>query len=385
LTACSTSASAAALSAPAATRLATYHPRRCCVLPAYWALYFDDFDTARSRFEELVRIFRDRGGEARCSALLAHLAVLEALTGHMERAKALARESLDLAVQTDQETWVVVALWATGQVAARAGDLSAARGAAEEMLAHVEAQPDVTLENMAKAVLGLAALSGGDFAEADRQLSRSAAIVDSYHAREPAADRFHADHAEAVICLGDLQRAERLVERLEQRAVSLPRPWVVAVAARSRGLVNAARGDLEAAATDYQRALEAHISLAMPSELGRTLLAAGKLYRRRNERQRARSAPADALSAFEAGGATSWAEQAREELRRAGGTRNSRQELTATELAVAELAANGLRNREIAGQMFLSEETVEANLSRVFVKLDIRSRAELGRRLPSSR
>jgi DNA-binding NarL/FixJ family response regulator len=184
-----------------------------------------------------------------------------------------------------------------------------------------------------------------------------------------------------VISIGDLERAERLVARLEQRAAALPRPWIEVVAARSRGLLNAARGDLDTAAADFDRALEAHPSLAMPSELGRTLLAKGRLHRRRYERRRARDCLEESLLSFERAGAASWAAVAREELHRAGGRRSNRDELTATELKVAELAASGLRNREIASRMFLSEKTVEANLSRVYGKLDIRSRAELGRRL----
>ncbi|HEY6398475.1 MAG TPA: AAA family ATPase [Solirubrobacteraceae bacterium] len=353
------------------------------VLPAYWALYFDDFDTARARFEELIRVLRDRGDEARGCVLLAHLAVLEALTGRMERARSLADEAVELAKQTEQDTWTLVALWAKGQVAARGGDLDAARLAAQEVLAQLEIHPDITLENMARAVLGLAALSSGDFAEVDRQLTRSDAILELYHAREPAPDRFHADHAEAVISLGDLERAERLVQRLEERAAALPRPWILAVARRSRGLLNAARGDLDAAAADYQHALEAHRALAVPSELGRTLLALGRLHRRRNQRRCAQECLAEAVRTFEKGGVMNWAALAREELRRARGRRGRGQELTPTERKVAELAASGLRNREIATRMFLSEKTVEANLSRVYVKLDIRSRAELGRRLPA--
>jgi DNA-binding CsgD family transcriptional regulator len=352
------------------------------VLPAYWALYFDDFDTARTRFEDLVRVFRDRGDEARCSVLLAHLAVLEAFTGHSDQARALAGEALDLATQTEQETWIRVALWARGQVAARGGDLTTARAAAFELLERLESQPDITLENMARAVLGLAAISAGDHAEADRQLTRCDEIVAFYHAREPAADRFHGDHAEAVISLGDFERAERLVARLEQRAAALPRPWIQVVAARSRGLLCAARGDLEAAGADFERALEAQQSLAMPTEMGRTLLAMGRLYRRRHEWRRARGCLEEAVRSFERAGAASWTAVAREELRRAGGRLGDRDELTATEQKIAELAASGLRNREIASRLFLSEKTVEANLSRVYGKLDIRSRAELGRRLP---
>jgi DNA-binding NarL/FixJ family response regulator len=58
--------------------------------------------------------------------------------------------------------------------------------------------------------------------------------------------------------------------------------------------------------------------------------------------------------------------------------RRAPMELTANEQMVAELAGNGLTNREIAAQMFLSRRTVEANLARAYRKLGIHSRAELG-------
>jgi len=351
------------------------------VLPAYWALYFDEFDVARARFEHFLQVFRVHGDEARCCFLQSHLAVLDALTGHMERARAEAAVALDSAKETEQGTWILVALWATGQVAARAGELDAARAAAGEMLERMRSNPDITLENMARAVLGLAALSAGDHAEADRQLTRCEAIVEGYHAREPVADRFPADHAEAVISIGDLDRADVLVSRLEERARRLPRPWINAVAARCRGLLNAARGDLDAAITDYERALEAHQQLAMPSERGRTLLALGRLQRRRRDARGAQTSLAEAVRVFEAGGAAAWTAVARDELRRAQGRHGSVFDLTPTEMAVARLAAEGLRNREIASRMFLAEKTVEANLSRAYLKLGVRSKTELARRL----
>ena len=167
------------------------------------------------------------------------------------------------------------------------GELTEARAAIGEMMRRLGDHPDIILEGMARMVLGAAALAEGDLAEADRQLSRSDEIEELTHHREPATNRFQADHAEAVIGLGDLPRAELLVQRLEARAQALPRPWINAVSARCRGLLNAARGKLDAALADYQRALAAHESLDMPIELGRTLLALGRLHRRRNERQRA--------------------------------------------------------------------------------------------------
>jgi DNA-binding NarL/FixJ family response regulator len=84
------------------------------------------------------------------------------------------------------------------------------------------------------------------------------------------------------------------------------------------------------------------------------------------------------LATFEDLGTPLWAERARAELKRASGIR-THAELTASEQRVAELAATGITTREMAAALFISPKTVEANLSRIYRKLNIRSRAELGR------
>ena len=87
---------------------------------------------------------------------------------------------------------------------------------------------------------------------------------------------------------------------------------------------------------------------------------------------------------FEELGAALWAERGRSEITRLGGRRSrDRDELTETERRIAELAAEGRANREIAGELFVSERTVEANLTRAYRKLGVRSRTELARRLPA--
>jgi DNA-binding NarL/FixJ family response regulator len=78
-----------------------------------------------------------------------------------------------------------------------------------------------------------------------------------------------------------------------------------------------------------------------------------------------------------------WAGRARAELKRASGIR-IRSELTASEQRVAELAATGITNRQMAAALFISPKTVEVNLSRVYHKLNIHSRAELGRIMGSA-
>jgi DNA-binding CsgD family transcriptional regulator len=352
-------------------------------VPAFWARNFDDFDTARERFEDLLRAFREQGDEATAAGVLTHLARVEIMTGRMDRAAGLVAEAHDLAEQTEQETYLLMALCAKGQWCCQAGELDGARTAGEEVLRRIEATPDIVLEGMARAVLGSAALAAGDLAEADRQLSRAVEIEELVHNREPVSNRFHADHAEAVIGLGDLDRAEALVRRMERRAEALPRPWILAASARSRGLLNAAVGDLDRALSDYQRALTAHETLDMPAELGRTLLALGRLHRRRNERQRAQDCLSRAAAVFDGAVALRWAAVAREELGRAQGRRGSAGRLTPTELRVAELAVAGLRNAEIAARLFLSGKTVEANLSRAYRKLGVRSRTELAAKMPS--
>lgn len=353
-------------------------------VPAFWARNFDDFSTARQRFEDILRVFRERGDEATVSGVLTHLARVEAMTGRMERARALVAEAVTLAEQTEQETYLNMALCAKGYVWALAGELTDATSAVTEILRRLGEHPDIVLEGMARSVLGAIALSAGDLAEADRQFVRADEIEQDLHNREPASNRCHADHAEAVIGLGDLARAERLVQSMETRAAALPRPWINAVSARCRGLLNAAAGDLGAALADYQRALAAHQALDMPVELGRTLLALGRLHRRRNERQRARECLEQAAAAFESCAARGWAAVTAGEIGRTGGRKGSHEQLTATERQICELAVAGLRNSEIAARLFLSGKTVEANLSRAYRKLGVRSRTELAARLAAA-
>jgi DNA-binding CsgD family transcriptional regulator len=350
--------------------------------PAYWARNFDDFDTARERFEYIIRAFRQQGDEATTSGALTHLAIIEAMTGHMARALDLASEARELAIQTEQETLLHMALAAQAEVHARSGNLAAARQVAGDLLHRLAAHPDVVLQERARAVLGHVALVAGDLADADRHLSFCYAVQQQLHAREPAGDRFLSDYAEAVIGLGDLPRAEALVAWLEARAATLPRPWINAVSARNRGLLNAAKGDLEAAEADFRRALAAHEDLGMPSELGRTLIAAGRLSRRKNQRRRAHEYLAEATRVLAGCGSAAWEDVAHQELRRASGrNRGDQAEITATERAVSELAMSGLRNSEIAARLYLSEKTVEANLTRAYRKLGVRSRTDLARAL----
>ena len=118
----------------------------------------------------------------------------------------------------------------------------------------------------------------------------------------------------------------------------------------------------------------------MPFERARTLLVEGRILRRLKQKRDARTVLADAAREFERLGAATWQARADAELRRTA-TRRAPDELTPTERRIAELAAAGLANPEIAARVFVSRKTVEANLGRAYRKLGITSRAQLARAL----
>src|SRR6476469_3147485 len=133
------------------------------------------------------------------------------------------------------------------------------------------------------------------------------------------------------------------------------------------------KGDVEAAAHKAQEAMAEHERLPMPFERARTQLLVGQLQRRQRQKERSRTTLREALHSFEAMGAQLWARRVRSELARAEVA------LTPSERRVAELAASGMTNKDGAAALFISPKTVEANLGRIYRKLGINSRAELGR------
>ena len=129
--------------------------------------------------------------------------------------------------------------------------------------------------------------------------------------------------------------------------------------------------------------LTAHqvVAIAVIAVTAVAALAGGLAYRRRREKLAARESLTQALEIFASRGAALWAKKARTELGRLGLHPGSGLGLTKTEQRVAALTASGLTNREVADQLFISPKTVEANLSRIYAKLGVRSRTELAARM----
>jgi len=206
------------------------------------------------------------------------------------------------------------------------------------------------------------------------------AVYDSMGVAEPLLDWSEPFQVESLLALGELGRAKEALARLEGRGRRFPRLWIDVTLPRARGLVLGAEGDLLAAHAALER-LDRATASQLPFELGWALLARGQLLRRTKQRRAAATALSEALQIFERLGAPTWIERTRAELARVAPRRRAPDELTETERLVAELAATGLTNREVAKAAFVSTKTVEANLARVYRKLGIRSRAELGARI----
>jgi DNA-binding CsgD family transcriptional regulator len=114
----------------------------------------------------------------------------------------------------------------------------------------------------------------------------------------------------------------------------------------------------------------------------RTLFSFGRWLRRERRTAESRIPLRDAIGLFDALGANRWSERARQQLRATGETigqrtPDARDRLTAQELQIAQLAAQGLSNREIGERLFLSHRTIGSHLYRLFPKLEISSRAQL--------
>jgi DNA-binding CsgD family transcriptional regulator len=173
------------------------------------------------------------------------------------------------------------------------------------------------------------------------------------------------------------------VNLLERNGSRLDRPWMLAVGARCRAMVLAAHRDLDAASLAVQRALVEHRRLPMPFERARTELLLGQLEHRRGHRAAASATLGEALSTFERLNTPLWADRARAALARTDFRSTTTGLLTAAEQRIAEMAASGMSNREVAAALFISVKTVEATLTRAYRKLGVRSRVSLARRMDS--
>jgi DNA-binding CsgD family transcriptional regulator len=348
-----------------------------------WA---DQFDEARSAYEELHRQMLERGDEGSLAFLLSNLSELECWAGNWELAARYAAEGERFAALTGQGAMVSANLYAKALVEAHRGLADSARAAGELALADATASGNAAVTLLSLSALGFLELSLGDPAAAHARLGPITEGLSAVGLGEPGVLRFVPDEIQALIELGELEQARGLVEALEERGRALDRAWALAAGARSRALLLAAEGDLAGAHAALEGAMAAHQRLPQPFEHGRTLLALGTVQRRQGEKRAARETLEQARLIFDQLDARLWADKTRGELRRIGGRTASGSQLSETEAQIVALVCAGQTNDQVARALCLSAKTVAWNLSKVYRKLGVRSRTELAARWqPSNR
>lgn len=322
----------------------------------------------------------EQGRENDVSALGSYLAWALLWKGDVRRAVGIVGESLRLARQLDDPFSICLSLFVSALAAAYTGEVGTGRACAREAIGLSLKLNSQLLVVLASWALGLLEVSVGNFTEAEAALGPLSAALGDLDQVDPVLAIFVPDEIEALISLGQLERAEQLLVNLERKAAALGRDWALSMAARCRALLMAGRGDVEGALALLDEAVRAPVGRELGLERARSLLELGRLQRRLKQRRLARATLHDAIDAFDQLSATVWASQARAELTRVG-SRSAPEGLTATERAIALLAAEGLTNQAIGQRCFINVKTVEANLARAYRKLGITSRAQLARAL----
>lgn len=358
-------------------------PFRATVVDALLKGWTGRLDEARASMRSIQKDFSERGRESDLAFISYNLALIEIWRCDFDSAGAIADDIVERARHLgDQATLVassvrVAMLAFTGPADIAKGDFEKALAACQDFdatimvlwLLSVAAFLEISLGNHQTALDLLAPLIAG--------LEQAPDVAEIFMAG------FVPDAVEAMISSGLLDEAEPWIERLERNGHRLDRPWMLAVGARCRSISLAARGDLKAAEEVARHALVEHRRLPMPFEYARTQLTLGQLQRRRRHQAAASATLREATATFERLGVSIWAQRARDELSRVNFGPRGSNSLTAGEQRVAELAAAGKTNRDVAAELFISQKTVEANLSRAYRKLGVRSRIELVRRLNS--
>ena len=335
------------------------------------------FDIAQTFLGEAVEGLRTQGR-------LGHLPRMLTLQGRMAAqvadwgvAMPAAAEARRLAAELREPHWVAAADAVGSLIAGIRGDQDAAERAAAQ--AESVALPAGANLTSAFAQFGRisAALGAGRHADAYEAAERLFDPVSPSH-HPFVACWVIGDLAEAALHAGRIEEGRARVKKAEAASGDFPGTCIAVGLMHARALL---AQDPAEAADRFEAALAADLT-RWPIQRARLLLAYGQWLRRQRRVADSRAPLRDARDAFDALGCAAWGDQARRELRASGESSSrrdvaARDQLTAQELQIAQLAAEGLSNRDIAQQLYLSHRTISTHLYRIFPKLGITSRAEL--------
>jgi DNA-binding CsgD family transcriptional regulator len=335
-----------------------------------------DFVTGERFLTRSVQRLREEGRIGMLTQALVHLAWTATYTGHWATAVAAGTDGARLACDSRQPQYGLIGGLVRGLATALRGaetDLESILAGPERTLLAMDGGPMLAPAHLAR---GAAALGEGRHNDAFRHLRR---VFDK---RDPAFHRFMRwpavlDLVESGGHGENVEFVNEVIDELEQIASDSSPPILCTGLACARPLL-AAKDQAEEL---FREALRPEWG-GYPFLRARTLFSFGCWLRRERRAADARTRLHEAIDVFDALGAIRWATRARQELRAAGETigpraTDARDRLTAQELQIAQLAAQGLTNREIGERLYLSHRTIGSHLYRIFPKLDITSRAQL--------
>lgn len=350
---------------------------RASAVEAMLLAWTGELDAARTKMCAVQKAMHDGGTELDIIWAANHLSMIDVWLGRYADARASSVEALQRANQVGGRQLLVTAWNVEAEAAARSGRQDDARSAAGASIATAAETGAAHLTKLPRAALGFLEVSLGDYPAAVAALQPLLDTFDPAHGTEIATGGHLPDAVEALVGIGRVDEAERIVAALEENGARLDRAWMRAVGARGRALLRARAKDLDGALAAVEEAIRHHDGMEMPFELARTQLLLGQVLRRRRTRTAAAEVLTTALGTFENLGSPLWADRARAELMRTKLVAGDGRALSETERRTAELAAAGRSNREISAELFVSVKTVEMNLTRVYRKLGIRSRSQL--------
>jgi DNA-binding CsgD family transcriptional regulator len=319
---------------------------------------------------------RARGELVMLARVLLGQAWVKALLGRADLAGTAAEECCRLQTEVGNPVWAACAQAVLSMLAGRRGDAATATGLAdqaEKVLVFAGVPPLLAQVQLAR---GIAALGAGRYREAYEELVRIFDQADTaYHPYLRAWALL--DLAEAASHSGDQDAVRAWCAALTPEAAATGSPLLRASLAVAAPLL--AEGD--DAGPLFDQAFSVDLA-DWPLHRARLQLAYGMWLRRRYQVTDARVPLRAARDTFDALSATPWAQRARQELEAAGehggpATRSMLDLLAPQELQIARLAAQGLSNKQIGQQLYLSHRTVSTHLYRTFPKLGITSRAQL--------
>ncbi|MFF6773078.1 AAA family ATPase [Streptomyces sp. NPDC012637] len=352
------------------------------ILTIRHALFDGRLVDARAQLNALLPLVQRRGSVEDAIELLSTLAEIESRIGPCASALAHAGQSLALTLEAGLSpgpAWYALALAETA-----GGSFARAASYARRSVQASEEEGDRVFLSRSLYALGRVQLVNGDVAAALETLRRVEANERAQSTVDPSMLRWHEELAEALLAHDAVDEALAVLAEVRPVGERLGRTTVLLGCDRAYALCLAAEGRTDSAAELLAGTAARFGEAELPLEQGRALIALARVERRRRRRSAAQAALHSAAAAFERVGAVPWLALTSETPAGPAGEGPVGEDalpglasLTEAELRLARLVGQGASNQEAAAKLYLSVKTVEARLTRIYQKLDVRSRAQL--------